>query len=59
MNMLTKLYTEIRRYGEILDYLDWENEKGYFRRIAIIYEGFVYSFTLCNGEVIEVAIIET
>ena len=54
MNMLTKLYTEIRRYGEILDDEIWEDNRGNLRRMLIKYEGINYDIVLLNGEAIEI-----
>ena len=54
MNMLTKLYTEIRRYGEILDDEVWEDNRGNLRRMLIKYEGINYDIVLLNGEAIEI-----
>ena len=54
MNMLTKLYTEIRRYGKILDDEVWEDNRGNLRRMLIEYEGINYDIVLLNGEAIEI-----
>jgi hypothetical protein len=54
MNMLTKTYTEIRRYGEILDDEVWEDNRGNLRRMLIKYEGVNYDIVLLNGEAIEI-----
>lgn len=54
MNMLTKTYTEIRRYGEILDDEVWEDNRGNLRRMLIKYEGINYDIVLLNGEAIEI-----
>lgn len=56
MNMLTKLYTEIRRYGEILDDKVWEDSRGNLRRMLIKYEDINYDIVLLNGEAIEIVI---
>ena len=54
MNMLTKLYTEIRRYGEILDDEVWEDNQGNLRRMLIKYDNVNYDIVLLNGEAIEI-----
>ena len=54
MNMLTKLYTEIRRYGEILDDEVWEDNRGNLRRMLIKYDNINYDIVLLNGEAIEI-----
>ena len=54
MNMLTKLYTEIRRYGEILDDEVWEDNRGNLRRMLIKYDNVNYDIVLLNGEAIEI-----
>jgi hypothetical protein len=54
MNILTKTYTEIRRYGEILDDEVWEDNRGNLRRMLIKYEGVNYDIVLLNGEAIEI-----
>ena len=54
MNMLTKTYTEIRRYGEILDDEVWEDNRGNLRRMLIKYEDINYDIVLLNGEAIEI-----
>ena len=54
MNMLTKLYTEIRRYGEILDDEVWKDNRGNLRRMLIKYDNVNYDIVLLNGEAIEI-----
>ena len=54
MNMLTKTYTEIRRYGEILDDEVWEDNRGNLRRMLIKYDNVNYDIVLLNGEAIEI-----
>ena len=54
MNMLTKTYTEIRRYGEILDDMNWTDDRGNLRRMLIKYEDINYDIVLLNGEAIEI-----
>ena len=54
MNMLTKTYTEIRRYGEILDDEVWEDNRGNLRRMLIKYDNINYDIVLLNGEAIEI-----
>ena len=56
MNMLTKTYTEIRRYGEILDDMSWKDGRGNLRRMLIKYEDINYDIVLLNGEAIEIVI---
>ena len=58
MNMLTKLYTEIRRYGEILDDMSWKDGRGNMRAMIIEYEDNNYDILLANGEAIEITIAE-
>ena len=58
MNMLTKTYTEIRRYGEILDDMSWKDSRGNMRAMIIKYKGNNYNILLANGEAIEIIITE-
>lgn len=58
MNMLTKLYTEIRRYGEILDDMSWEDSRGNMRAMLIRHEDNNYNILLANGEAIEITVVE-
>lgn len=57
MNMLTKTYTEIRRYGEILDDMSWKDGRGNMRAMIIKYEGNNYNVLLANGEAIGITVV--
>jgi hypothetical protein len=52
MNILTKLYADIRRYGEILSDMSWKDGKVNMRAMLIKYDGINYDITLANGEVV-------
>lgn len=58
MNILTKIYTEIRRYGKILDDMKWKDYRGNMRAMIIKYEDNNYSILLADDEAIEVIITE-
>lgn len=58
MNMLTKTYTEIRRYGEILDDMSWKDDRGNMRAMIVKYEDNNYDILLANGEAIEITIVK-
>lgn len=57
MNILTKTYTEIRRYGEILDDMSWKDGRGNMRAMIIKYEGNNYNVLLANGEAIGITVV--
>lgn len=48
-----ELYKDVNRYGTITADVQWEDERGAWRTMQIIWYGVVWEYTRRNGEIIE------